>query len=252
MTDVIGTIDVAQVVLYAFWIFFFGLIFYLRREDRREGYPLVAEDGVEENPGVVWMPTPKKFVSEHGDVVYVPRDEAPQVNVNGTPIDPWGGAPLTPNGDPMLAAIGPGAYANRANVPDIYDQGQPRIAPLRAAADFFLDDRDSDPRGMSVIGADGKAAGTISDIWVDRAEFLIRYLEVQLPGGKTVLLPQTFADINGRRGVVEVNAILAHQFANVPELQTPDIVTLREEDKICAYYGGGYLYATPQRAEPLI
>ncbi len=27
-------IDVAQVVLYAFWIFFAGLIFYLRREDR--------------------------------------------------------------------------------------------------------------------------------------------------------------------------------------------------------------------------
>ena len=26
-------IDVAQVVLYVFWVFFFGLIFYLRRED---------------------------------------------------------------------------------------------------------------------------------------------------------------------------------------------------------------------------
>ena len=36
-------IDVAQVVLYAFWIFFAGLIFYLRREDRREGYPLEYE-----------------------------------------------------------------------------------------------------------------------------------------------------------------------------------------------------------------
>ena len=34
-------IDVAQVVLYAFWVFFALLIFYLRREDRREGYPLV-------------------------------------------------------------------------------------------------------------------------------------------------------------------------------------------------------------------
>ena len=35
--------DVAQVVLYAFFMFFAGLIFYLRREDRREGYPLENE-----------------------------------------------------------------------------------------------------------------------------------------------------------------------------------------------------------------
>ena len=35
-----SNIDVAQVVLYAFFVFFAGLIFYLRREDRREGYPL--------------------------------------------------------------------------------------------------------------------------------------------------------------------------------------------------------------------
>ena len=32
-------IDIAQVVLYLFWIFFFGLIIYLHREGKREGYP---------------------------------------------------------------------------------------------------------------------------------------------------------------------------------------------------------------------
>ena len=40
---VTGYIDVAQLVLYAFWIFFVGLIFYLRREDKREGYPLESD-----------------------------------------------------------------------------------------------------------------------------------------------------------------------------------------------------------------
>ena len=30
-------IDVPQVILYVFWIFFAGLIYYLRREDKREG-----------------------------------------------------------------------------------------------------------------------------------------------------------------------------------------------------------------------
>jgi photosynthetic reaction center H subunit len=34
-------IDIAQVVLYLFWIFFFGLIIYLHREGKREGYPLL-------------------------------------------------------------------------------------------------------------------------------------------------------------------------------------------------------------------
>ena len=33
-------IDFAQISLYVFWIFFAGLIYYLRREDKREGYPL--------------------------------------------------------------------------------------------------------------------------------------------------------------------------------------------------------------------
>ena len=36
-------IDVAQILLYAFWIFFAGLLIYLRREDKREGYPLESE-----------------------------------------------------------------------------------------------------------------------------------------------------------------------------------------------------------------
>ena len=38
-----GYIDVAQVTLYVFWVFFSGLIFWLRQEDRREGYPLESD-----------------------------------------------------------------------------------------------------------------------------------------------------------------------------------------------------------------
>ena len=36
-------VDVAQVVLYVFWIFFFLVIFYLHTENKREGYPLVTD-----------------------------------------------------------------------------------------------------------------------------------------------------------------------------------------------------------------
>ena len=41
-----NSIDVAQLAIWLFWLFFLGLVLYLRREDKREGY---ARD--RENPG---------------------------------------------------------------------------------------------------------------------------------------------------------------------------------------------------------
>ena len=63
MRGAVGNLDVAQIVLYAFWLFFFGLLFYLRREDRREGYPLEseAEPGLKARD-VIWIPRPKTFL----------------------------------------------------------------------------------------------------------------------------------------------------------------------------------------------
>ena len=48
-----------------------------------------------------------------------------------------------------------------------------------------------------------------------------------------------------------MKAILGAQFADVPAHAKPDTVTLREEDRIAAYYGGGTLYAEASRREPL-
>ena len=73
-----GYIDVAQLVLYAFWIFFAGLVLYLIRENKREGYPLVAPDRVGSRVTVEgFPPTPNKksFHLQDGSVVMVPRDE---------------------------------------------------------------------------------------------------------------------------------------------------------------------------------
>lgn len=248
-------IDVAQIVLYVFWIFFFGLIFYLRREDKREGYPLIY-DGPQNRPYLNFPPIPasKTFLLADGEAVQAPRPETEPVEINAVPVAAWQGAPLVPTGDPMLAAVGPGAYANRQNVPDRTVEGLLKIVPLRTAPHFMLVDRDPDPRGMEVIGADGVTAGRITDVWVDRAEVCVRYLEVDLGGepAKHVLLPITFADIDGHMGVVRVGSILGGQFANVPMLAKPDEVTFLEEDRICAYYGGGMLYATPLRQESIL
>ena len=150
----------------------------------------------------------------------------------------------------MTAAVGAGAYSNREDVPERTTHGVPLIQPLRIASDFSVAPQDVDPRGLPVMGGDGKQGGTVKDIWIDSAEMMFRYLEVEITGGKTVLLPITFSLI--RRNQVEVHAIYARHFAAVPALKNPDQVTKLEEEKITAYYGGGTLYADVKRSEPLI
>ena len=251
--SIVGSIDLAQVVLYTFFVFFFSLIFYLRREDKREGYPLVTDRmGTVQGVGFPSMPAPKLFRLPHGGVAMAPSGRAEPAVTQAVPIGPWPGAPLEPTGNPMLDAVGPASYALRADEPDLTFDGRDKLVPLRADAAYFLAARDPDPRGMPVVGADGAVAGTVCDVWVDRSEVIMRYLEVQLPGGRQVLLPVNISRINKRRGFVKVGAILASQFADVPALKSPDRVTLLEEDRICGYYGGGYLYAVAARTEPLL
>lgn len=251
-----GYIDVAQLVLYAFWIFFAALILYLRREDKREGYPLESErsDRIQV-VGFPPLPPTKTYQLDHGaGTVQTPRAPTPAAAVNASPVSLWPGAPLEPSGNPMLDGVGPAAYADRAEVPDLTLEGEPKIVPLRVATDFSVESRDPDPRGMSVIGADGRSGGTIVDVWVDRSEPQVRYLEVEVPlkdnGARRVLLPINLARVTG--GEVRVKSILSTQFADVPGLRNPDQVTLREEDKICAYYAGGNLYADIRRQEPVL
>ena len=146
---------------------------------------------------------------------------------------------------------GPTARTSRScNIDNI-----PCIVPLRLAEGTWIEPRDPDPRGMKVIGADNEIGGVATDVWVDRAEGLIRYIEVEVTtsvGAKRVLLPMPFALVNHKRGRVTVEAILGSQFADVPVTKSLDQVTKLEEDRICGYYGGGTLYATPSRQEPML
>jgi photosynthetic reaction center H subunit len=249
-------IDVAQLTLYAFWIFFAGLILYLRREDKREGYPLVSDRSNRVRvQGFPPMPRSKIFRLPGGGTRLAPRLEESAPVPPGRAIGAWPGAPLQPVGNPMLDGVGPAAYALRADVPDVTVEGTPRIVPMRLAPDFMIAARDPDPRGMAVAGADGYFAGVVRDAWVDRSEVVIRYLEVEVtvPAGVwRVLTPINFARIRRARREVRVAAIRADQFAAVPQQHNPDVITLREEDRITAYYAAGYLYATPARLGPIL
>ncbi len=262
-------IDVAQIVLYAFWIFFFGLVYYLRQEDKREGYPLEADPAVPSDAykvrmeGFPSLPKPKVFRLADGTTRMAPSGIKDPSGLAAQPVERWPGAPLVPTGNPMLDGVGPAAYAQRPNETEKTMHGEDRMVPIRVATDFQVAAQDPDPRGMAVIGGDGKRAGVVVDIWIDRAESMIRYLEVSVENQsandeadsgseRKVLLPICFTRIDGRSRQVNVRSIFANHFADVPVTQNPDSVTQLEEDRITAYYGGGTLYASQDRQEPLL
>jgi photosynthetic reaction center H subunit len=243
-------IDVAQVVLYAFWIFFLGLVLYLRREDQREGYPLVHEEGPS-RPGWFYPPEAKTYELPGGGVTKSNRPDRDDLAYEKT--SEIIGMPVLPKGEPIKAGVGPGSYANRLDKPDQTFDGHNRIVPTRVAGEFDVMEADGDPRGYTVVAADGVAVGKVVDLWVDRSEFIFRYQEVELEGsGRRVLLPTGFAFVNNLRQAVIVDSISSRQFAEVPALKNPDEVTRLEEDKITSFFGGGYLYSSDERAEPVL
>lgn len=248
-------IDVALLVFYAFVLFFICLVFYLRREDRREGYPLEHEftGRLESEGGPFLTALPKTFKLSFGrGIVTTPTQGREPVEIAARFTDRFPGAPYAPTGNPFVDGIGPAAYANRAKHPDIDMEGHPRIVPMGTALDYVIERRDPDPRGMPVLGCDGVLAGTVSELWIDRADRLIRYLAVDLAVGGTVLVPMMMADVQrGNRRVV-CDAITAAQFADAPRIEAADRITLYEEDRVLGYFGGGYLYATPDRQEPFL
>lgn len=250
----VGTLDVTELVFLTFVLFFFGLVVYLRREDRREGYPLEDETtGRLDTPGGVLLDAgPKTFLMPHGrGIVSTPTKGRERVELPATRTFRAAGAPYVPTGNPLVDGLGPAAWADRANHPDLDAEGHNRIVPIALAPHITINPRDPDPRGYSVIAADGQVAGKISDIWVDRAEHVIRYLEVDT-GAAKVLAPMGTASVQARKGQVVIDAINAADFAGVPGLAAADRITFYEEERVMAYYGGGYLYANAARQDPLI
>jgi photosynthetic reaction center H subunit len=159
-------VDVAQIVLYMFWIFFAGLIYYLVAENHREGYPM--DNGhLQGGPVQIgWpVPEPKVFKMADGREILAPDVNRVDGSYTAQPVHGWLGAPLEPVGDPLLAGVGPGAWAARADEPDLYHGGDIKIVPLRIASDHDVMSPDIDPRGLPVYGLDRFEAGHVKDLW---------------------------------------------------------------------------------------
>ncbi|MGI4879378.1 MAG: photosynthetic reaction center subunit H [Janthinobacterium lividum] len=256
----VGNTDLAELSLWAFFLFFIGLVVYLRREDRREGYPLESDTtGKLENPGWLSFPDDKVFLQSHGrDNVRAPGPrefEAP--NPRARRLSPYSGAPNEPIGNPLVDGVGPASHVGRQPLPDMMRDGSPKIVPLDKSHGFRIAREDRNPIGMPVFGCDGVMAGVVSNVWVDQMERVIRYFEVRLIGdaggaGRTVTTPMAMCQVNQRRGTVKVDAIRADQFAAAPALASDSQITFEEEDRVVGYFGGGYLYAKRSRIEPFL
>ncbi|MEM6306224.1 MAG: photosynthetic reaction center subunit H [Pseudomonadota bacterium] len=251
-TEFFGNFDLASAAIWLFWIFFAGLVYYLQTENMREGYPLQTEDGSEApNQGPFPVPKDKTFILPHGrGELTVPsgqrgdRDDLALVQSAKT-----AGSPYIPTGDPMVDGVGPASWAPREDRPEVDAHGHAKIKPLSELPDFYLS-AGRDPRGKVVMAGDGEIVGRVTDMWVDVPEQMVRYLTIDLNPegtGKTRLVPMNFAKIKGDR--VKVRSIYGSQFEGVPTIKGKDEITLLEEEKIMAWYGGGTLYAG-NRVEP--
>ena len=245
---ILDHIDLAQVAIWGFWLFFAILIYYLQTENMREGYPLENDAGESSpNQGPFPLPSPKTFILPHGrGEKTVPNYQGEDRELPLARTSEANGFPFAPTGDPMEGGVGPGSWAPRRDVPELDGKGHPKIVPMSGLEDFKVN-AGNDPRGLTVVAGDGVPVGNVVDMWIDEPEALVRYLEVELfEGGARKLIPLYFARIRADR--VMVRSIYAEHFPKVPGTKSRSQVTLLEEEKIGAWYGGGTMYASPKRA----
>lgn len=249
----VGNLDLASLTLWLFWIFFALLVYYLQRENMREGYPLEDDDGkVAANQGPFPVPDDKTFILPHGRGEFtVPSGQKPErTDLALRKTAAGNGFPFEPTGNPMTDGVGPASWVPRRDEPETDAKGHPKIVPLCHAEAFHIS-TGFDPRGLPVVSGDKQVVGNVTDVWIDEPEALVRYVEYELKdGGGKRLVPLTMARISSKR--VRVVSIYAHQFTDIPTTKSTTQITLLEEEKICAYYGGGYLYATESRLDPQI
>lgn len=245
-----GNFDLASLSIWLFWGFFALLIYYLQTENMREGYPLESEDGkTAPNQGPFPLPKAKTFILPHGrGTVTVPNGEreARELAMARTAVSE--GFPHAPTGDPMKDGVGPASWAPRRDLPELDGHGHNKIVPM-ARAEGFMVSAGRDPRGMKVQANDLKMVGTVSDLWVDAPEQLVRYLELSLDSGEKRLVPMPMAKINSDR--VVVSALSSDLFAGIPATRSSTEVTMLEEEKISGYVAGGIMYSADKRASKM-
>ncbi|HBQ22353.1 MAG TPA: photosynthetic reaction center subunit H [Alphaproteobacteria bacterium] len=245
-TTFFGDTDLATLAIWGFWVFFAGLIYYLQKENSREGFPVVDDDGVPAKGHWGWaFLKDKTFLLPHGrGSVTVPSGQhGDRDDLALARSALHSGAPYIPTGNPMIDGVGPASWAPRQDHPELDAHGHVKIRPMSQLEGFKIAGG-RDPRGKAVVGGDGEVIGRVIDVWVDVPEALIRFLTIDLNpegSGNQVIVPLTLANI--KKNCVLVKTLHEHNWQDIPRTKSMDEITLLEEEKISAYVAGGAFYA---------
>jgi len=246
--DVVGNLDVAILCVIAFVTFFIGLLVHLRREDKREGYPVEVAGlfgRTQRAQGFPAMPAPKLFYRPHDrGVAQAPHIEAPEQVRPGASLPPMS-YPLDPGPDPLEEGVGAAAYTRiREALPDLDVNGEPKLISLNDHAQYYIPDGDPDPRGWALVSADEEVVGTVHDLWFNRAEFFLRYFEVSIEGAEgRRLVPAFFAEALPRDRAVRATTLVAKDLRRSPIRADDSCITMREEDRLNGFYAGGLRFS---------
>ncbi len=244
-------LDIPTLAFWVFVLFFVGLVFWLQRESKREGYPLRASPFTTEL--MDGFPPPaaqtRTYILNEGGTTEAPHhyEQAP---TQARPMHQFDGTAFYPLGNPLLAGIGPGSWVMRRDSVALTERGEKLMEPLRDMGGWSVEREDADPRGMAVFDWRWNAIGSVTDVWIDRGSKVIRLLEVELQavaGAGRVLVPLLHTEIREKSRRVRVTSLWAHQFADVPKPATAGEITAREEERLNAYYAAGFFY----RSNPL-
>ena len=244
----IGNLDVAQIVLYAFFAFFTALIWYLRREDRREGYPLESEAARRvQGARLSADPVAEDLPSRRGGVAQRPDYAARRSPVKAAKVEPWPGAPLQPTRRSDARRGRPRRLQRNAPSRPLQDDAWRGSDFAAAHSAISRSRRWRNPIGFSVVGADHTSVGVDQSMFGSIAPKSHRALSTKCSSpapSRRVLLPVYFAASSRSAAASWSRRCSPNSSSNVPALGTPDRVTMLEEDRIAAYYGAGTLYAT--------
>jgi photosynthetic reaction center H subunit len=244
-------IDLPQVAFWLFFLFFVGLCYWNRVQDKYQGYPMKDSPySPEKSIGFPAPPSPHTYILNEGGTTQAPHhyEQPPE---HAEPLYPFGGTPLSPVGNPLLANIGPGAWVMRSNAPMLTEEGELLIQPMRKLEEeWSIAKDDADVRGMRVFDWRWHPVGTVVDFWIDKGSKILRFLEVEVAAGRR-MVPIYHTVINEKTREVRVTALSAGQFAEAPMPATPDVITAREEDQLNAYFAAGHFWRNQMPVKPV-
>ncbi len=243
-------IDLVQAAFWLFFLFFVTLCIKLRQNDKREGYPMKASpfDG-QQSLGFPVPAEPMTYILNEGGTTTAPHFYQGG-EMHAEPLYQFAGTPLSPVGNPLLAGIGPGAWVKRNEAPMRKEDGELLLQPMRVLHEWHIDKGDGDPRGMRVFDWRWNEVGTVHDIWIDQGIKVIRFLEVDCAAGR-VMVPIYHTKISEKKREIQVTALAADQFADIPRLASPDEITTWEDERLNAYFAAGRFYRGRLPLQPL-